>query len=570
MATSRSRALTARIVAWCALAILVAACAPQSRPDGAAPAQSAPAAQPNRRPLVIAINREPSILETSMLPQPRDEAGLLTGFLALIDGRQQPHPYLAAELPTVQAGTWKVLPDGRMETTYKLRPNATWHDGAPLTAEDFVFAHRVRLDPDFPGFSTSMEYRVSRAVALDPHTLLLEWKEPYLWAGMLHLPNFSPMPRHRVEQLYGENREAFLTGTHWRDQFVHAGPYRVARWEPGVELVLEAFPAFVLGAPALQQVIIRFMPDPNTVVANLMGGTVDMSWSATIGFQQAQALEQSGWRGRVEYWSGNPRIVQFQARDWPGVQRAVLDARVRRALLHGIDRRSMVDAVFAGKGRVAHFWLHPTDPAYPAVDRAVAKYDYDPTRAEALLREAGWTRGSDGVARNAAGEPLTVPINNQPGDQEAQEGTILVDNWKQIGVPAEIKRVTPQELRDGEMRSKYPAVAYERRNLALDNMVWTISEISRPENRWSGSNRNGWASQAFDDLWRRVLGTIDPTEREGLLVQALGIMQDEAYVTLTHLQAAITAYDSALTGPAEPSSVGNAQTWNAYQWRWAS
>jgi hypothetical protein len=47
-------------------------------------------------------------------------------------------------------------------------------------------------------------------------------------------------------------------------------------------------------------------------------------------------------------------------------------------------------------------------------------------------------------------------------------------------------------------------------------------------------------------------------------------MQDDAYVTLTHLQAAVTAYDSALTGPAEPSSVGNAETWNVYQWRWSS
>jgi ABC-type transport system substrate-binding protein len=161
-----------------------------------------------------------------------------------------------------------------------------------------------------------------------------------------------------------------------------------------------------------------------------------------------------------------------------------------------------------------------------------------------------------------------MPINNQPGDQEQQEAAIIADNWKQAGVAAEIRRVTPQELRDGEMRSKYPAVAYERRALALDNMVWTIAEISRPENRWTGSNRNGWANTTFDDLWKRVLGSIDEREREGLLIQALSIMQDDAYVTLTHLQASVMCYDSALTGPTEPSSVGPATTWNVFQWRW--
>ena len=174
------------------------------------------------------------------------------------------------------------------------------------------------------------------------------------------------------------------------------------------------------------------------------------------------------------------------------------------------------------------------------------------------------------MVRNAAGETLTIPINNQPGDQEQQEAAIIADNWKQIGVQADLRRISPQELRDGELRSKYPAVAYERRALALDNMVWTISQISRAENRWTGSNRNGWANQEFDDLWKRVLGSIDQTEREQLLIQALGIMQSDAYVTLTHIQPTVMAYNGSLTGPLQPSSVGPANTWNAFQWRWTS
>ena len=54
------------------------------------------------------------------------------------------YPVLAASLPTLNTETWTVFPDGRMETTYRLRPGLTWHDGTPLVAEDFVFGHASR------------------------------------------------------------------------------------------------------------------------------------------------------------------------------------------------------------------------------------------------------------------------------------------------------------------------------------------------------------------------------------------------------------------------------------------
>jgi ABC-type transport system substrate-binding protein len=68
--------------------------------------------------------------------------------LVLNDDRESPTPYLAEALPTANTDTWRILPDGRMETIYRLRPSLTWHDGAPLTAADFVFAWRVYATPE--------------------------------------------------------------------------------------------------------------------------------------------------------------------------------------------------------------------------------------------------------------------------------------------------------------------------------------------------------------------------------------------------------------------------------------
>ncbi len=553
------------------LVILLAACAPSTPSRGSAtnPASQAQPAEAPQKALVVAMSIEPALLEPSLLPQNREYSGLSSGFLTYFTPNQQAMPYLASEIPSVENGSWKVLPDGRMLTTYLIRPNATWQDGQPLTAHDFAFAFQVRMDPAFPAQSFSVERLLTSVVAVDDRTLLLDWKEPYLYAASVHLPDFSPMHRQRLEPLYQEDKTAFVDGPHWREQFIGSGPYRLERWDPGLEMVFQANQGFVLGAPKVEQIRIRFIPDANAIVANLLSNAVDMAFSINISFPQGQALEQGGFDGKVEYWDGNPRILEFQARDWGNLQRGVSDVRVRRAALHAIDRQAIVDGIYAGKARVAYFWLTPTDPAFPAVDRAVTKYEFNPARSAALLSEAGWTKGGDGVARNAAGDPLFFSLMNQPTEVDQQEAAVVLSDWKNAGIGGEIHRLSTQEMRDNELRAKYPGVAYNRRALTLENMVWTSRQIARADNRWSGQNRNGYVNPALDEAWLKVLGSTDDREREGPLVEGIRIMQDDAMVTLTHLQPDIMAYRTGLQNVQQASVVGVSSFWNVWEWRWS-
>jgi peptide/nickel transport system substrate-binding protein len=376
------------------------------------------------------------------------------------------------------------------------------------------------------------------------------------------------MPRHLLEPLYQEDRDAFANGAHWRDQYVGSGPYRVQRWDPGTELVFRAFKGFVFGKPPIDEIRIRFIQDPNTVVANLLSGSLDTAFFSAIGYPQNVALEQAGWPGTTAYWSGPARFVEFQQRDWGNLQRAVLDQRVRRAILHATDRQSLSDGVFSGRAPTYHFWLHRSNPAYPAADRAVTKYETDPQRAAALFREAGWTAGPDGMLRNAAGEPLALPLLAQTGDIETQEATVLMAQWKDAGVAAELIQLTPQLSRDTEFRSKYPAAAYNRRGFGLESMAWTSDQVTLPERRWAGQNRNGYVNPRLDQLWGQALGTVDDRAREPLLVDALKVMTDDAVVTPILLEPRALAYPANLTGPAEPWIEINAVLWNVWEWRW--
>ena len=101
--------------------------------------------------------------------------------------------------------------------------------------------------------------------------------------------------------------------------------------------------------------------------------------------------------------------------------------------------------------------------------------------AAALLQDAGWSRGPDGMLRTAAGEALTLPLLAQIGDVENLENAVLLDGWKAAALrPNSLIQLTPQLSRDTEFRSKYPAMAYNRRGFGMEDMVWTKDNITLP------------------------------------------------------------------------------------------
>ena len=127
--------------------LLVSCAIPQSK--GQAPVATEDQATQSRRILVLAhrfevSNLAPKVLQTN---GPLSTTRLFNATLSLIDDQGVSRPYLAEALPQLNTDAWRVAPDGHMETTYHLRDNLAWQDGAPLTADDFALAFRVYTAP---------------------------------------------------------------------------------------------------------------------------------------------------------------------------------------------------------------------------------------------------------------------------------------------------------------------------------------------------------------------------------------------------------------------------------------
>src|SRR4051812_15330548 len=122
--------------------------------------------------MVIGLRNEPDNLATRPIKAApfsatRVALRMFNADLAIADERLVQHPYLAEALPQLNSDAWRVFPDGQMETTWRLKPNLAWHDGTPLSAEDFVFAWRVYSTPEFGGSGSRLMRALQEVAAPD-------------------------------------------------------------------------------------------------------------------------------------------------------------------------------------------------------------------------------------------------------------------------------------------------------------------------------------------------------------------------------------------------------------------
>ena len=568
---------------WTALliaaALAVGACAPGPQ---AAKSEATVPGQPPTRPLVIAMHVEPTTVAgrpiTTSGITPAAPTMIFNAWLVVADGQNVPRPQLAEKLPELNTGDWRVFPDGQMETIYRLRPGLSWQDGAPLTAEDVVFGWRVFSWPDL-GVPSDFPIRMIQEVtAPDERTVLIRWKQPFGEAGALGTSRYGavpPMPRHLLEPKFrAGDAQAFTNDPYWTTQFVGAGPYRLDRWEPGAFIQGSAFPGFVEGPPRIPQIRLIFLGDPNAAVANLLSGEIHLAAEDAIGFEQATVLkrqwEKSG-AGIVLLTPNKARFIQIQFKNDYVNPRAILDFRVRRALLEAADRASLSEAILDGDVAVAHTITGPVEEYFEDLDRGLTRYAFNPRQAEGLLSQAGYSKGGDGFFADAAGQRLAMELRAFAAEPGPQEAAILSDQWRKLGVDINTHVIPAAQSQNLEQVSAYPALRIEQTGLTGTTAVNKLAgaAVARPENRWGGVNRGGWINPEYDRLLDIFLSSLDRGERNRAAVDALKIASQELPVLPLYYLSLAAAFTSSLRGPTGGYS-GDTSWDNVRDWHWVS
>jgi peptide/nickel transport system substrate-binding protein len=559
------------------LLVLIACAAPAGRPspgDGA-PAPPAASTAPQRT-LVVGFRGEPPSLASKPLVvvdgSVRGPLPMVNATLDGLDERGIPYPYLAEALPQLNTDTWRLLPDGRMETQYRLRPNLTWHDGTALSGEDFVFAWRVYGTAALGHAASPPLSFMEEVAAPDPRTVVIRWKQPYGEAGAIS-DTFQALPRHLLQQPFQElEASAFVNLPFWTTEYVGLGAYKLERWEPGAFIEARAFDGYALGKPRIDRMKIVFLPDANTALANLLSGEVHYIGDFVFGVEQAANLERQ-WAatqgGTILYAQTTLRVSAVQLRPEFALPAAQRDVRVRRALFHGIDGPTANEVLNRGRGLVTGTLTSPNADYYGEIDRVIAKYPFDPRRAQQLMEEAGYARGSDGFFRGRDGSQMDFNVWFTASAKNEQENAVIVDSLRKSGFDATSHVVSAAQLADGRTLATTPGLSTRGHSKPL--LDYTTDQIQSPENRWRGGNRGGWSNPAYDRTVEAYSSALDRTDRIRNAAELERIFTEELPSIPHWFSPNVTAHVATLKGPvARVMPETTAGTLRVHEWEWRS
>jgi peptide/nickel transport system substrate-binding protein len=369
------------------------------------------------------------------------------------------------------AESWSMEPDGR-SYTFKLRKGVKYHDGEAFDAADVKFSfERAKDDKSTNKAKKAVFDNIARIDTPDAHTVILT------------LNNADGNLLFRL----GENTAVILdaksaAGTATRP--VGTGPFRFDDWKKGASVTLAKWDGFRdARAVKIRRVTFRFINDPAARVAALLAGDID--GVPRLDAPQAVRQLQADKRFVVAIGStAGKGIMTINNRKKP-----FDDVRVRRALMHAIDRKAFIDGVLEGLGKPIGSHFAPTDAGY--VD-LTGLYPYEPEKARALLKEAG------------VATPLNVTLTLPPPQYARKGGEVLAAQLAKVGVIAKIENVEWAQWLGGTFKGNF--------DLTVINHVEPLDYMQYANTGYYW----GYDSKAFRDLAARHAAAVNAKERARL------------------------------------------------------
>ncbi|MEZ4455255.1 MAG: peptide ABC transporter substrate-binding protein [Gemmatimonadales bacterium] len=464
---------------------------------------------PATQDLVVAATGEPSVLLPPLVRETvgRDISDLVYERLARLRAGGSPIDQ-AAFVPGL-AASWRQRDSLTWEFT--LRPDATWHDGTPVTTDDVLFSYAAFVDTALgaPG-----------SPALDDVAVTAEG------AGTVVLR----FPRAHAEQLFDATNDVRILPRHLWDsvpradwgadtalsRLVGSGPYRIASWVRGQSLVAERVRGNGFGRIAW-----RFGADQDAALNLVLTGEADILETVT----SPSARERAGRDSAVTalpYASAVYGYLGFQLENAAGRPHPVLaDRQVRQALTHAIDRATLVHAVIGADAAVPP---GPMSRASWIWNDSVKTLGFDAARAGALLDEAGWRPGAAGIRRRGTARlavDILVPSTSTARRQLA-EG--VQQMWKDVGVAATITAVDFPVFQQRLSEGRFDAMV----GAWLDNPSPRSLEDQWTRAGFGGRNYGRYDSPAFDRLFAAASAARTPAAGAPLWREALDTLNADA------------------------------------------
>jgi len=423
--------------------------------------------------------------------------------LVELDDKFNAMPYLAT--------SWEVGDNG-LSYTFHLVEGATFHDGHPITSEDVAYSLNV-VKNNHP-FGIAMFAAVDKVDTPDKHTAVFRLNKPHPALLSALSPLLLPIiPKH----YYDDGQEIKTSPKNGKP--IGSGPFKLKEWKKGSHILLERNENFFRkGKPYLDKIIQRFMKDTTVRMLALEKGEIDYYSFTGVRIRDIPkmravphlVLTTNGYAalGPVDY-------VEFNMRRKP-----VSDKRVRQAVAYAVDLNFVVEKLHVG---VSHPGVSPFFHASPFHADGLKKYDVDLDKAKALLDEAGFKPGSDGMR-------LKLTLDYPPFQKDSMEtvAKYMKPQLKKVGIdiqlrgspdfPTWAKRIASWDY-DMTLNNHWnypdPVIGVHRIYLCgnIKNVIW--------------SNTQGYCNKRVDELLVAAGSEMDFEKRKGYYKEFQHIVNDE-------------------------------------------
>lgn len=394
------------------------------------------------------------------------------------------------------ATEWKWVDDKTLEL--KLREGVKFHNGEAFDADDVVYTYNTMSAKDSGARFRAIVDWIDRVEKIDGATVRIHTKTPFPQA----LEFLSgPMP------IYPNEYYAKVGSEGMSNMPVGTGPYKVVEMKPGEQYTLVRNDDYSWGSPKskakITNVIIREIPDAQTQVAELMSGGIDV----TADMSPDLVTKLSGVPDIAAKMSETLRIFVIGLDAAKRANNpAVNDVRVRQALNYAIDRDAIVKNLMAGAARTLSTPCHPLQ--FGCSEEVAAKYPYDPEKAKALLKDAGFGDGLE----------LTMYA-----EAPAKEAEAIMGYLDAVGVKVNLNRVPYEAYRDAQMNGKAPAFLFNWGSYSLADAAASVSFFFK-------GGDDDFAQDKDVIEWLKTGDSVtDPAKRKEAYASAIKRISEQAY-----------------------------------------
>jgi len=446
------------------------------------------------------------------------------------------------------AQAWDISED-KKTITFHLKPNLKWADNKPLTSADVLFTWQKVTDQNTRTPYGSDYALVIKAETPDAKTFRVTYSAPYApalstWAG-LHI-----LPKHLL-------KDQDINTTTFKRNPVGSNYYKLDSWKNGQYLKLSRNPIASQGQARIDKLITRIIPDKATQFLELSADNIDMMGLNPIQYSRVlPARPQLNKNvGLYKELGSGYTYMGFNLKRKP-----FDDVRVRLAINYAIDKQEIIDGVLLGLGEPV---ASPYKPGTRWSNPMLKPYPYDPSKAKALLKEAGFAdTNGDGILEKD-GKPFSFEILTNQNKEREMSAVLIQRRLKEVGIQVNIRALE---------WASFLGRFIEPREFDAVILAWSLSLDPDQYSIWHSSqqaakqfNFVGYNNPKVDKLLEAGRLELDPDKRQKIYHEFAKILLEDSPIVYLSAGYGLTAVHKRIKGidnPAPPAGIGhNTQEW---------